>query len=134
MSLLELFIQCSKPLLSIRERKTFAHLIPCMNETVDVFFCQHLDLLCCTESPTYQQAKPRLAGMVFLKIQGKPELPVLADFSLHRRRAPAREIGPTSTQAASGGGKARSVANSGASGGGDWREEGEEFKVEGELH
>jgi hypothetical protein len=30
--------------------------------------------------------------------------------------------------------KARTVANSGASGDGDWREEKEEFEVEGEVH
>jgi hypothetical protein len=45
------------------------------------------------------------------------------------------EIGPTSTQVASGRGKARTVANLGASGGEDgWEEEEEEFEIEGELH
>jgi hypothetical protein len=52
-------------------------------------------------------------------------------FSLHQRRASAMEIGPTSTKAASGRGKTRTVANSRASGGGD---EEEEFEVEDGLH
>jgi hypothetical protein len=41
------------------------------------------------------------------------------------------KIGSTSTQAASGRGKVRTMVNSGASGGG---KEEEEFEVEGELH
>jgi hypothetical protein len=49
----------------------------------------------------------------------KPECSVLTDFSFRRRRALATEIGPTSTQAASGRGKARTVASLGGSGGGD---------------
>jgi hypothetical protein len=44
------------------------------------------------------------------------------------------EIGPNSTQAAFGQGKARTMANSGASGGRDGWEEEEEFEVEGDLH
>jgi hypothetical protein len=54
-----------------------------------------------------------------LKFQGKPEYPIsqtgwsnFDKFSLHRRRASVAEIGPTSTQVASGLGKARTVANS----------------------
>jgi hypothetical protein len=55
-------------------------------------------------------------------------------FNLHRWHAPTMEIGPTSTHAASGRGKAMTVANLRASSGGDGWEEEEEFKVEGELH
>jgi hypothetical protein len=44
------------------------------------------------------------------------------------------EIGPTSTQATSGRGKAWTIANLGASGGRDWREDKEESEVEGDLH
>jgi hypothetical protein len=40
-------------------------------------------------------------------------------FSLHRWCTLATKIGPTSTQAASGRGKARTIANSGANSGGD---------------
>jgi hypothetical protein len=76
-----------------------------------------------------------------LKLQGKSEYPVsqtgwsgFGRFSLCRRNAPAMEIGPTSTQVASGRGKARTMANLGASGGRDGWEEEKEFKVEGELH
>jgi hypothetical protein len=61
-----------------------------------------------------------------LKFLGKPEYPVCQTgwsgfdrLGLHRRRAATTEIGPTSTQAASERGKARTVANLGASGGGD---------------
>jgi hypothetical protein len=60
------------------------------------------------------------------EISRKPEYPVsqtewssFERFSLHRLRVPAMEIGSTSTQAASRRGKARTVANSGASSGGD---------------
>jgi long-subunit fatty acid transport protein len=76
-----------------------------------------------------------------LKFQGKLEYSVSQTewsnfdrFSLHRRCAPATEIGPTSTQVASGQGEARTMANSGANDGGDEKEEEEEFEVERELH
>jgi hypothetical protein len=76
-----------------------------------------------------------------LKFQGNLEYPVSQNrwssfgrFSLHRWHAPAMEIGPTSTQAAPGRGKARIVANLGASGCGDGWEEEYEFEVEGEVH
>jgi hypothetical protein len=42
--------------------------------------------------------------------------------------------GPTSTQAASGWGKERTMANLGVNDSGDGWEEVEEFEVEGELH
>jgi hypothetical protein len=61
-----------------------------------------------------------------LNFQEKPEYPVSQTrwfsfdrLSLRRWRTPAIEIWSTSTQAASGRGKARTVANSGDSGGGD---------------
>jgi hypothetical protein len=76
-----------------------------------------------------------------LKFQGKLEYPIYQTgwpdfdrFSLHRRCASMTEIGPTSTQAASGQGKTRNVSNLGVSGGRDWWEEEEEFEVEGEVH
>jgi hypothetical protein len=55
----------------------------------------------------------------------------LTDFSLRRWHASAVEIGPTSTQATSGLGKARTVANSEDSGGEDYGEEEEELEIEG---
>jgi hypothetical protein len=76
-----------------------------------------------------------------LMFQGKPKYPDsqtrwsgLGRFSLRRWRAPVTEIGPTSTQAVSGRGKARTVANSGASDDGDGWEKEEKFEVEGNLH
>jgi hypothetical protein len=61
-----------------------------------------------------------------LKFQGKPEYLIsqtrwsdFGRFSLRRRRVKMMEIGPTSTQAASGRGKARIMANLGASSGRD---------------
>jgi hypothetical protein len=76
-----------------------------------------------------------------LKFLGKPKYLVsqirwsnFGRFSLCRQRAPMIEIGPTSTQAVFGRGKARTMANLGASGGRDEWEEEVEFEVEGELH
>jgi hypothetical protein len=76
-----------------------------------------------------------------IMFQGKPECPIFQTgwsgfgrFSLRRQRVPTTEIGPTSTQAAYGQGKARTVANLGASRGGDGWEKEDEFKVEGKLH
>jgi hypothetical protein len=56
-----------------------------------------------------------------LKFQGKFQTGWFGfgRFSLHRRHASATKIGPTSTQVASGRGKAWTVANLGASGGED---------------
>jgi hypothetical protein len=61
-----------------------------------------------------------------LKFQEKLEYPVSQTgwssfdrFSLHRQRVPVTEIWPTSTQVVFGRGKARTVANSRASSGGD---------------
>jgi hypothetical protein len=76
-------------------------------------------------------SEPRLdlpvwLSLIDLKFQRKPEYLIFKTgrfgfgrFSLHRRRAPVTEIGATSTQAASGQGKARTVANLGASSNGD---------------
>jgi hypothetical protein len=76
-----------------------------------------------------------------LKFQGKSEYPIsqirwsdFGRFSFRRRRVLMTEIGPTSPQATSGWGKARTMANLGASGGRDGWEEEEEFEVEGELY
>jgi hypothetical protein len=58
-----------------------------------------------------------------LKFQGNPIFQTgLSDFDrfdFHGQRTPMMEIGPTSTQVASGRGKVRTVANLGASGGED---------------
>jgi hypothetical protein len=76
-----------------------------------------------------------------LKFQGKLEYPVsqtgwsnFVSSSLHRQRASTTEIETTSTQAASGREKARTMANLEASIGRDGWEEGKEFEVDGELH